>query len=84
MLNEQKLKQVLEGIPKELHDIFVPSRTSSDTAKLVEAYAALKRRELRRNKVMQMQREHGLPLEPNSSMARVEMKIRLKRKITES
>ena len=78
MFNTQKLKQVLEGIPKELHDIFITPSTNE--IKLVEAYMHLRQREVIRNKVMEAQRKHGLPLEPNTSMARVVMKIRLKEK----
>ena len=81
MFGKQKFKQVLEGIPKELQDILVPS--STNVAQLELAYVLLRRREGVRNKLMKLQRDHGLSFEPNASEARVKMKLRLKKKIME-
>lgn len=80
---KQKLRRVLEGIPEELHDILVTSITDEDILKLEVATAYLRRREVIRNKVMAAQRKCGLPLEPNASVSRVEMKIRLKKRLKE-
>jgi len=81
---EAKLKRLLKGIPEELHDIFVKSRSSADVLELERAYIRLKKQEETRREVMRLQKKHKLPLEPNASYSRIQVRMLLKKKIEES
>ncbi len=80
---KQKLSRVMEGIPEELYDVLVTSTTDEDILKLEVATVYLRKREVIRNKVMLAQKKGGLPLAPNESLSRVDMKLRLKKKLRE-
>ena len=74
-----KIKNLLQNVPEELYDILVPR--PYNISQLEEAYANLQRWERKRREIIALQKEHNLPFEPNSTMVRVKMKLRLKKRL---
>lgn len=68
---------VLKGIPQDLLDLFTP-KDSKDIVRLEVRAAKLRDREEERNKVMKLQRNSGLKIQPNMSAIRCMVFVRLK------
>lgn len=77
--SQSKIKRLLRNVPEELYDILVPR--PYNIPQLEEAYTNLQRWEKKRGEIIALQKEHDLPFEPNSTMTRVKMKLRLKKRL---
>jgi hypothetical protein len=67
---------MLEGIPKDLRDLFLPD-TDEDKAQTEANIVAFKARALDREKVMSLQRLCGFPMRPNASLREVSAKAKI-------
>lgn len=70
------IRMLLEGIPRELWDIFLPAHEEK-LAILESNILFFKRRAKERDQVMSVQRLCGFPLRPNESLRKVNIKARL-------
>jgi hypothetical protein len=68
--------KMLEGIPKDIQDIFTP-QTEDELLELESNMINFKSREKDREKVMQLQKQHGLPLRPNQILRTLMIRIRI-------
>ncbi len=73
------VKQMLERIPEEIWDIFLP-RHIAGLQTLEMRVAGFKRREHDRDQVIALQRLCGMPLRPNDSLAATKAKARIQGK----
>lgn len=67
---------MLESIPEELWDLFLPD-DESDLAMLEADILAQRKRDLERDKVMAIQKLCGFPLRPNEPVHEVTAKARI-------
>jgi hypothetical protein len=70
------IKQMLNGIPAELWDIFLPAH-EKDLSTLETGILTFRTRAAEREKVIAMQRLLGFPLRPNSSLRETRIKARI-------
>lgn len=68
--------KMLEDIPEDLRDIFTPA-TKDELVELEINISNFRSRAKEREKVMQLQRQHNLPLRPNQTLEDVTKRIRI-------
>jgi len=66
----------LESLPKTIRDLFVP-KTEEDLLDFELLLSNFIQKEKMRNKVMELQKEFGLPLHPNQSLREVLIKVKI-------
>jgi len=71
------VRHMLEAIPQDLWDIFLPE-TDSDLAMLEADVIAQQKRDLERSKVMAVQKLCGFPLRPNEPLLEVIARAKIK------
>lgn len=70
------IKQYSRRIPRELWQIFLP-QLPDEFAEFSTALKSLRLREEERNYVMELQREHEVPLRPNETVKETMIRVRL-------
>lgn len=68
--------KMLEGVPDDIKDIFTP-QTEDELLELELNTINFKSREKDREKVMQLQKQCGLPLHPNQTLRALMVRIRI-------
>ena len=70
------VKAMMEGIPEQLWDIFLPE-TTDELAQMETNAAAFKQRAVEREQVIAMQQLCGMPLRPNAELREVRIKAKI-------
>ena len=68
--------KMLEGIPKDLVDLFTPNSEETLAQLEINIIIWLARSKVREN-IMQLQKQHDLPLRPNQSLRDVAIRIKI-------